>query len=344
MSGFRLSVIIAGALQTASVGYSALIDVGNHNLLPNTPNQSIAIQVSGGELVAGADLFAQVGDGGPELINVGLPAGTDAPEISGVDLTTGTIFGNTAAQIDQDRAGVVQLYFSSVALTLPPPAAQEVAADGLLATLTIDTTGFTSGTFDLLLGGVLPGHSNGPFDTQLIASGGMSVATTILNGTVSIDALACDFDSDGLCDNTDIDALGAVVLAGTHDLAFDLTGDMLVNNADRDQWLAIAAAANGFGQAYMLGDANLDGSVDEIDYLVWKNTRFSAVNPVAPWSDADWTFDGLVDGFDLLAWNHNKFTSIDLNTVPEPNGLLWFGLGSLVLAMSRMFGSGRDVR
>ena len=65
-----IAIIVAALLLSPAPASGAVIDVGNHSLLPNTPNQAIAIHVAGGELVAGADLFVQIGDGGPELTNV----------------------------------------------------------------------------------------------------------------------------------------------------------------------------------------------------------------------------------------------------------------------------------
>ncbi len=44
---------------TAEYGSAATIDVGDHTLLPNTPGQTISIMVSGGDEVAGFNLFAQ---------------------------------------------------------------------------------------------------------------------------------------------------------------------------------------------------------------------------------------------------------------------------------------------
>jgi hypothetical protein len=55
-----------------------------------------------------------------------------------------------------------------------------VAANGLLATLMIDTTGFTSGTWDLLLESTLAGN------TQFWSEAANQVPLTIFNGTLTI--------------------------------------------------------------------------------------------------------------------------------------------------------------
>jgi hypothetical protein len=123
-----------------------------------------------------------------------------------------------------------------------------------------------------------------------------------------------DFNDDGLYDGLDIDALVAEIAAGTHQPPFDLTGDGLVNLADRDAWLAEAGEVNlGPGLVYLLGDANLDGVVDGQDFIAWNNHKFQSV---AAWTKGDFTADGVVDGQDFLAWNANKFQSSNQSLTP----------------------------
>jgi hypothetical protein len=131
---------------------------------------------------------------------------------------------------------------------------------------------------------------------------------------------AADFDDDGDFDCQDIDGLVAEIVAGTHSRPFDLTGDHLVDIADRDSWLAVAGAANlASGNAYLLGDANLDGFVDGSDYNTWNAHKFSTT---AAWCSGDFSADGFVDGSDFSVWNANKFQSSS-SVVPEPTSLLW---------------------
>ncbi len=115
----------------------------------------------------------------------------------------------------------------------------------------------------------------------------------------------CDFDADGNCDLDDIDALIGVIAGATHEMPFDLTGDGIVDLADRDAWLAAAGAMNlSSGNPYLVGDSNLDGAVDGQDFLIWNTNKFT---PTAKWSLADWNADGTTDGQDFLSWNANKF-------------------------------------
>ena len=118
-----------------------------------------------------------------------------------------------------------------------------------------------------------------------------------------------DFDGDGDFDVADLDQLVAVIAAGTNAITFDLTGDNSVDLADRDAWLTLAGAANlPSGNAYLVGDANLDGSVDGADFVLWNTGKFTAT---AAWSLGDFNADGNTDGADFVLWNINKFTSAD---------------------------------
>ncbi len=148
------------------------IDVGDHFLLPDTPAQTIAIYVSGGDAVEGLNFNAQVADGGPEL-----GGSVDGPAITAVDLTTGAIFGGNSSG-PQNILQLLGLNYPQAAVYTVTTASGTVAADGLLATLTIDTTGFASGsTFDLKLAGTFNG------DTDFA---GIPIAIT--NGHITLNA------------------------------------------------------------------------------------------------------------------------------------------------------------
>jgi glucose/arabinose dehydrogenase len=115
-----------------------------------------------------------------------------------------------------------------------------------------------------------------------------------------------DFNQDGQFNCDDIDALTAEIAGGGNDPLFDLTGDAIVDLLDRDAWLAIAATENGFSAPYLLGDANLDGFVDGIDFIIWNENKFTSA---AAWCKGDFSADGFVDGLDFILWNNHKFQS-----------------------------------
>ena len=134
----------------------------------------------------------------------------------------------------------------------------------------------------------------------------------------------CDFDADCVCNIDDLNAMlslgpigsGVSVTQGVNN-QFDLTGDGMIDLADQDAWLVEAAARNGLGSSYKLGDANLDGTVDGQDFVLWNDSKFA---PSFNWNDGNFNGDATVDGADFIAWNANKFTSSDrILSVPEPS-------------------------
>ena len=127
-----------------------------------------------------------------------------------------------------------------------------------------------------------------------------------------------DFNSDGVYDGLDIDQLMQGILEGDHEPALELTGDGVVDLQDRDQWLIEAGAANLPSQnLYLLGDANLDGFVDGLDFVIWNENKFQDVNG---WTAGDFNADGYVDGLDFIIWNQFKFQSSFDFPAPAPRG------------------------
>lgn len=147
--------------------------------------------------------------------------------------------------------------------------------------------------------------------------------------------IPCDFDDDRLCDTFDINDMlnegpisdGVDVTPGVND-QFDLTGDGVIDLEDRDRWLAIAGSQNGLMSPYKLGDANLDGIVDGVDFIEWNEHKFTER---LLWDEGNFNGDAVNDGQDFIEWNNNKFTSSDIVNVPEPTFplamLLLLGLG-----------------
>lgn len=154
--------------------------------------------------------------------------------------------------------------------------------------------------------------------------------------------LICDFDLDGACDLADIDMLlgegpidnGVNVTIGSND-QFDLNGDGMIDSADLGEWLDIAAAENGFGSPYKLGDANLDGFVDASDFNIWNEGKFTMTTN---WSEGNFNGDGFVDTSDFNIWNEGKFTASDVASVPEPatSLTLLFGVVACILTRRRV--------
>ena len=133
---------------------------------------------------------------------------------------------------------------------------------------------------------------------------------------------ACDLDRSGSCDLHDIDRLMNEIAGPNHDILFDLNNDSRVNDSDRDEWLKLAAQEMGLGQAYLVGDSNLDGIVDAEDVnalaLNWQRNNHL-------WSAGNFT-QSSVNSTDLnalaLNWRKSIRSASTANTlVPEPSTL-----------------------
>lgn len=135
--------------------------------------------------------------------------------------------------------------------------------------------------------------------------------------------LACDFNGDGACGIDDLNALlaagpiasGVVVVPGVNQ-QFDLDANGTLDLADLERWRMLAAAENGLGTPYKLGDANLDGVVDGADFIDWNSHKFASS---LRWDYGNFNGDGVVDGADFILWNVEKFqSSTAMIGVPEP--------------------------
>jgi hypothetical protein len=140
--------------------------------------------------------------------------------------------------------------------------------------------------------------------------------------------LTCDLNGSGHCDIADIDLLMNAIAAETHAVAMDLNDDGFVDDADRDVWLADAGPANGFAGAFLVGDANLDGSVGAPDLNALGVAWLSDNNN---WSSGNFTGSGS-NAADLngLALNWQQTVPAAAHAVPEP-GLAAFGPALIAL-------------
>ena len=150
-----------------------------------------------------------------------------------------------------------------------------------------------------------------------------------------------DFDEDGQFTVADIDMLTEAIFDGADDSNFDLTGDGMTDLGDVGHWLSEAAAQNGFAQAYLPGDSNLDGTVDSSDLnnlaLTWQQT-------VSRWSGGDFTADGIVNSSDLnrlaLNWQQSvPMATLATASVPESASMI-----SMLFVIAAVFAIGRNAK
>jgi hypothetical protein len=149
----------------------------------------------------------------------------------------------------------------------------------------------------------------------------------------------CDFNGDSLCDGADINLL--MNEAATGGIETDLTSDGIVNNDDRDKWLALAGPENGFAEPLLVGDSNTDGIVNANDLnalaLSWQSPQ------VFNWTDGNYTVGGSpgINVADLnalaLNWRESSVIAAASNVVPEPNGFGLLLLASMLMCRRRIF-------
>lgn len=118
-----------------------------------------------------------------------------------------------------------------------------------------------------------------------------------------------DFNNNGQYSVEDLDQLMRRIGGHSQDPVYDLTGDRRVNATDLALWLQEAGANNlPSHNAYLPGDANLDGVVDGSDFNIWNANKFQATGL---WSRGDFNADGVTDGLDFNVWNSHKFQAAD---------------------------------
>lgn len=129
----------------------------------------------------------------------------------------------------------------------------------------------------------------------------------------------CDLTEDGSCTTADIDALQSLgdltvgVSANGHE-TFDFNGDTVVDLADRDAWLLFAADHKELAAPYELGDANLDGEVNDADFVTWNSHKFELSTL---WSHGNFNGNLVVDVSDFDLWNEHRSSDAVAISVPE---------------------------
>lgn len=140
------ALLMGGAVLACGsrAGAVPVLTAGDHVLAPNTPNQEVQVRISGGDQIEGINFYLQVGDGGrvfDEAGELALDGSDTGPVITRLNLTDGTIFtGNNNGQ----EFGT--WLYGLLGVSYVTTQSGTVAADGVLARVTLDTTGMFSGT------------------------------------------------------------------------------------------------------------------------------------------------------------------------------------------------------
>ena len=174
-SGCRLFLAIAALLIFSHVPTQAqlLITVGPHVLQPNTSGQSVELFLENPTLApisfAALNFNLQVADGATP---------TPAPNITDVDILTGTLFAsNNNGQVD--AASLVHAWAATTA-TSSGSVTLAAGASRTLATIQISTLGYDSGSWNFNVGNTFNGA------TAFADASAQTVPVTIVDGTISV--------------------------------------------------------------------------------------------------------------------------------------------------------------
>ena len=172
---------------------------------------------------------------------------------------------------------------------------------------------------------------------------GMNSHITISNIS-DMPTVTGDFNMDTVWDCADIDMLTAAIATGSTDLSFDMNGDGQITLADvtdaTNGWLAVGGANNAGqtgGNAFLPGDADLDGFVNGQDFVIWNNNKFTTNDA---WCNGDFNADGFVNGQDFVIWNNFKFQSSadGFDAVPEPTiGWIYLAVALMATRFTKRF-------
>ena len=149
----------------------------------------------------------------------------------------------------------------------------------------------------------------------------------------------CGLGGDETCNTADLDALYAVFnsIVPPTDALFDLNSDNLVDAADLNEWLSLAATENGHSSAYLRGDTDLDRNVDLADYSALAS-NFDPTGSLGlhGWDHGNSDGDNDVDlaDYNVLASNFSPAGYGDA-AVPEPTSLCLLLTAMLLLARIR---------
>ncbi len=125
------AILVVFLCLVSAVRADLIVDAGNWNLSPNTPDQSISVSISGVGSVTDATVMLQILGGSP------------LPSFTGGDMTTGTIFASN------NTGAPTYIFSSQLAYMDLATNSGTVDGNGILATLKVSTVGVTSGSFTL---------------------------------------------------------------------------------------------------------------------------------------------------------------------------------------------------
>jgi hypothetical protein len=168
--------------------------------------------------------------------------------------------------------------------------------------------------------------------TELPADGRMAGRgnVTIVDWSLQRVCGGGDFDANGILDEFDLQQLTVEIAMQSNDLRFDLDGDELVDNTDRDVWIHDVKLT-------FFGDANLDGEFNSTDLVAvyMENEYEDAIDLNSTWGTGDFNGDGDFNSRDLvLAFADGGYEvgpRAAAVQVPEPSTIASFILALILI-------------
>ena len=200
----------------------------------------------------------------------------------------------------------------------------------------IDVVGMEDGHYGLSFAWRSESGSTSNFEVE-----GTITAGEVVSYVVTIeepDDVLGDHNGNGHLDAGDLNLQAEAMLSGSHPAEFDLTGDTLVDAADRLMWLHDLKGA-------FVGDSDLDGEFNTLDFVeVFQDGLYETGQPTG-WAEGDWDGNLLFDTLDFVAaftdggYERGPYVG-EANAVPEPSSwlLLMFAALGVVAVRCRSLG------
>ncbi|MEX0939256.1 MAG: hypothetical protein WDZ59_15445 [Pirellulales bacterium] len=318
----------------------ATIDVGTHELLPNTPGQEIQIYVRGGSMVQGVQIRAYITDGVSDPYALYLDP-SEIPRFQDADILTDTSF----AESNTGQRGNVVSNVAEAGTTTACTACI-VLPDGLLATLTVDTTGIdiNDGPFELNLTGFesplndvfLPATNWASADLPLTLVDGSIAMTAVGNGRFQDGLAGWSTTGEGSVSETEVDGTTAAMfttgspatitqLINTPASPFEVTLDFRFEQELGELSIELADQ--------MLGSLVSDGLIGELQsmsFLVTDPALFGLTG-----AELGITFDGPESGLDLLL-SRVSVVRAEVAPVPEPSTIALAMIAACCIPLTRL--------
>ncbi len=295
----------------------------------------------------------QYGETGADDLNFSIAA--EEPDLAGAFGVGFDTYNNDAAAQDDpegmpDVGNHVSIYFDGAKewqenlditemdlVTADPEVWHTARIDIVGDDVAVVLTDGSDGSEHVVFADTIPGLSQmGPIRPAFAARTGGAFDNYEIDNFLltTTDMIRGDFNNDGVLDAADVNALTAESASGANNIAYDLTGDSVVDAADVAEWIG----ADNIYKSW-LGDANLDGEFNSGDLVTVLGAGKYESGDAAVWTEGDFNGDGLANTGDLVTalggGGYELGPKAAVSAVPEPASATLLLLGSLMFIRRR---------